>query len=168
MPQKYSLETFSFRFLWIFLGLSVCACQASNRSTEPFEYLTEARTSSHHLKLTRAQDKCAVQLDDQEPRILGIDYPCGFVRQDDESPAQSEYYEQAGRVFVSAGPIADDLDYPADAGVNPEHRCSNMGVALILTDGELELRDPKNIELGFCHHLGFDEKVFYGYAFPVE
>lgn len=150
------------------LSLSVCACQAQDSAIQNFDYLTEARTGSSHLKLFEMQGECAVQLDDQQPQVLSIDYPCGFVRQDAESPAQTEHYEQAGRVFVIAGPIVDELDYSANSAVRPEHKCSNLGVALVLSDGALNVRPPESHELGFCHHLGFDEKTYYGYAFPVD
>jgi len=90
------------------------------------------------------------------------------VRANKKMNAQKYNYKDVGTVFIVASIPEKDMSYTEDDGVKPEHMCSNQGQALIINKDEVILRKKQTIKLGFCHRLGFDEKVFYGYAYPVD
>jgi len=81
---------------------------------------------------------------------------------------QRYYYKDIGTIFIIASTHADKNSYRKDDAVKPEQMCSNKGQAIILNKGLLTIRKEATVKLGFCHQLGFDEKGFYGYAYPVE
>ncbi len=143
-------------------------CQADS-STTNFEYLLNAKIEEKELVIYNDNDSCAVRFNDSlQGELLGIPYPCGFVRANKKLEAQTYYYEKIGQVFVVAGSVADKSSYSKDSGVDFEHMCSNYGQAIIIYDNKLILRESHETPLGFCHHLGFDEKDFYGFAYPVN
>ena len=84
------------------------------------------------------------------------------------SAAQTYYYSGVGQVFIVAGPLADKQAYTENARVKVEHKCSNQGQAIIVQGDELIIRNSQQVPLGFCHHLGFDEKDYYGFAYPID
>ncbi|WP_141699142.1 hypothetical protein [Candidatus Thiosymbion oneisti] len=146
---------------------SISACHASDNVNPDF--LTVVKIEKFKLELHRRQDRCAIRLNDvPKSELLGIPYPCGFVRVDERLTAQTYHYKGVGQVFVVAGPLADKKAYTESFGVKPEYRCSNQGQAIIVQENKLILRQAKYIPLGFCHHLGFDEKDYYGFAHPID
>jgi hypothetical protein len=121
------------------------------------------------LEIYNQNGRCAVRLNGSPQReLLNISYPCGFVRIDKKLKAQTYYYKGVGQVFVIAGPIVDKSAYNKDSGVGFEHMCSNQGQAIIIHNDKLVLRENYDTPLGFCHYLGFDEKDYYGFAYPVN
>ncbi|MCU7919556.1 MAG: hypothetical protein KZQ95_14550 [Candidatus Thiodiazotropha sp. (ex Epidulcina cf. delphinae)] len=131
--------------------------------------LTKAIIDEQALEVYSVENKCAIQFNEKgDSKLLSIPYPCGFVRASKEKVVQTHYYKGIGHVLVVAGPPADKTAYRGDVGVSPEHMCSNHGQAIILDKGEIILRKAQQVPLGFCHYLGFDEKVFYGYAYPID
>lgn len=155
------------------LFLLTSVCQASDESVSQ-EFLRIAQIDGLKLELYSQQDQCAIRLNKAtkdgttKSELLAIPYPCGFVRVNKNSSAQTYHYKGIGYVFVVAGPLVDKSAYTKDAGVKPEHLCSNQGQAIILQGNVLKLRQGQHVPFGFCHHLGFDEKVYYGYAHPLK
>jgi len=149
------------------LSILIMACQAGDGKTSDL-LLATVEIDDLTLQLHSEQSQCAVQVGKSAIKLLSIPYPCGFVRAGKEQTVQAHYYEGIGHVLVVAGPLADKAAYTKDAGVSPEHQCSNHGQAIILHKGKLTLRKTQTVPLGFCHQLGFDEKEFYGYAYPVD
>ncbi|MFC6631930.1 hypothetical protein [Microbulbifer taiwanensis] len=148
----------------IIFCLYVSACQAK---ADP-GFLTLTSHNSIKLELYNQGGKCSIRVNGaSQGRELGVPYPCGFVRVNKKSGAQTYNYEGVGQVFVVAGPPAEREAYK-DSGVNYDHMCSNYGQSVIIQGEELTLRTSQNVSLGFCHLLGFDEKAFYGFAYPVE
>ncbi len=137
------------------------ACNANNK------YLKTTTSENNTLVLSNHNSMCAVKFKNKL-YTLNIPYPCGFVRSSKKMEAQKYKYKGVGTVFVVAGPAANKNSYTEDDSVKPVHMCSNSGQAIILSKGKITRRKEKNIKLGFCHQLGFDEKVFYGYAYPVN
>ncbi len=152
----------------VFFYCSISACQAANH-IENTDFLTTAKTNEFDLKIYNQQGRCAIRINHApKGELLDIPYPCGFVRASKAPIVQTYHYEEVGQVFIVAGPLADKEDYKEDTGVNFKHRCSNQGQAIIIRDRKLILRKSQNIPLGFCHHLGFDEKDYYGFAYPID
>lgn len=150
------------------LCLSISGCQVQNSIANP-DFLTVVKIEELKLTLHHRQGRCAIRInDDPQSVLLDIPYPCGFVRANEKLVAQTYQYEGVGQVFVVAGPLVDINAYTENAGVNPEHMCSNQGQAIIVQDGKLALRQSRYVPLGFCHHLGFDEKDYYGFAHPID
>ena len=148
--------------------LSISGCQADN-NVKSHGFLTVVKTEKYELELYARQGQCAVRLSDASvSELLDIPYPCGFVRAGAERIAQTYHYDDVGDVFVVAGPLADKNSYTDDSGVSPEHKCSDQGQAIIVRGGTLTTRPGEQVPLGFCHELGFDEKDYYGYAYPVD
>ena len=160
------------KMIGLFFLTSVC--QASDESVTQ-EFLRTAQIDDLKLELYSQQDQCAIRLNKATKGwttngewLLAIPYPCGFVRVNKNSSAQTYHYKGIGHVFVVAGPLIDKSAYTKDTGVKPEHLCSNQGQAIILQGKVLKLRPGQHVPFGFCHHLGFDEKVYYGYAHPLK
>jgi hypothetical protein len=156
----------------VYLYILTSTCQASDESATQ-DFLTTFKIDDLKLELYSQQGQCAIRLNKATSSetinsVLAIPHPCGFVRRNKHAAVQTYYYKGVGHVFVVAGPSADKSAYTKDAGVKPEHLCSNQGQALILQGDVLKLRRGQYVPLGFCHHLGFDEKDFSGYAHPVE
>lgn len=148
--------------------LSISGCQADNNSKSQ-DFLTVVQMGKIELELYSQQDQCAIRFKGASvTKLLDIPYPCGFVRAGEELVAQSYHYEGVGDVFVVAGSLADKKSYTEDSGVSPEHKCSNQGQAIVVQGGTLVVRPGEHVPLGFCHELGFDEKDYYGYAYPVH
>lgn len=148
---------------FVMLLIMTVACHADNQIL-----LTSIEHNNTSFKLFNDNGKCAIRLNNGTAKQLGIPWPCGFVRSDKKMVAQTHHYSKVGQVFIIAGPPAAKSDYHPNAGVTPDHLCSNHGQAIIYQTGKLILRKAQNIPLGFCHQLGFDEKDYYGYAYPVE
>ena len=139
------------------------ACHADN-----MELLTRIEHKGVAFTLTNDNGGGVIQVGASNKHRLDIPWPCGFVRSDKKMVAQTQYYEGVGQVFIIAGPPADKSEYHQNAGVIPDNICSNHGQAVIYQKDKLTPRKAANIPLGFCHQLGFDEKDYYGYAYPVE
>lgn len=155
-------------FLLVAFGFSISTCQAGSYG-ENFQFLTVVKTEKLELEIYREKGQCAVRLDSLSKGVLlDIPAPCGFVRASKELKAQTYNYKGAGQVFVIAGPLADQKEYTNDAGVKPKHMCSNLGQVVIIQKGNIKVGPGQNVNLGFCHYLGFDEKDYYGFAFPVD
>jgi len=137
------------------------SCNASN------QFLTKISVNNENLELSDKDGNCAVKYN-QKLYPLNIQTPCGFVRVNKKMNAQKYHYKDIGTVFIIAGTAVAKNIYTEDDGVKSEHMCSNHGQAIIVNKGEIILRKEKMIKLGFCHQLGFDEKIFYGYAYPVD
>jgi len=149
-------------------SFSISACLADN-NRDKTDFLTIVKTETFSLALYEQQGRCAIRLNDSpKGTLLNIPYPCGFVRSSPIATAQTYYYDKVGQVFVIAGPLADKSDYTINIGVNIKHKCSNQGQAVIVQENNLILRKDQNVALGFCHHLGFDEKDYYGLAYPTN
>ena len=158
------------RLLHIIAGfcIFVSACQAGN-NIENFEFLTVVRMEKLEIEIFNQKGRCAIRVNSApKGKLLNIPYPCGFVRSNESLAAQTYHYEEVGQVFVVAGPVADKKAYKENTSVNPKHMCSNQGQAIIIRNSKLILRQSQNILLGFCHYLGFDEKDYYGFAYPIE
>lgn len=146
----------------------ISACQAVNHM-ENTEYLTIAKMKNYTLELYKQQGQCAIKLNNApKGKLLNIPYPCGFVRTSEIMSAQTYYYDGVGQVFVVAGPIEKKLAYNDASGVNFKHKCSNLGQAVIIQESNIFLRKSQKVPLGYCHHLGFDEKDYYGFAYPID
>jgi len=143
------------------LLLTTTSCNASN------QFLTKVTESDYTLELFNYNQQCTLKYN-KKTYPLNINFPCGFVRANNQMNAQKYHYKDVGTVFIVASAPEKDKTYTEDDGVKPEHMCSNQGQAIIINKGEVILRKEQTIKLGFCHQLGFDEKVFYGYAYPVE
>jgi len=158
------------RLLYIITGffIFIPACQADN-NIENFEFLTAVRMEKLKIEIFDQKGQCAIRVNSTpKGKLLNIPYPCGFVRSSESLAAQTYHYEEVGQVFVIAGPVADERAYKKNASVNPKYMCSNQGQAIIIRNSKLILRQSQNILLGFCHYLGFDEKDYYGFAYPIE
>lgn len=150
------------------LSFLFIACQADDGKRND-RLLNTAKIDNLILQLHSKQGKCVLEVNgNNNSELLSVPYPCGFVRAGKEGVAQTHFYEEVGHVLVVAGPPVDNASYTKGSGVNPEHHCSNDGQAIIVNKGKIIQRKAENVPLGFCHYLGFDEKVFYGYAYPVE
>lgn len=133
-----------------------------------FEFLRTADGDGFALELSEEDDQCAISLEgSQETVPLGVPYPCGFVRANDEMKAQREYYDGVGHVFIVAGPLTCQQTYE-HVSTEPSMKCSDHGQAVMVNEGELKLRPKQHIPGLFCHHRGFDEKDYYGYAHDFE
>lgn len=151
--------------LVFFMGLVLLSisCNASSK------VLTVININSLKFELYNQKGKCAIkESGSSSGKELSIAHPCGFVRTSKKMNAQSYHYKDVGHVFVVAGTPATKSAYSNDDSVKPEHMCSNEGQAIIVNGKSLILRKSKKIALGFCHQLGFDEKDFYGFAYPVK
>ena len=143
------------------------ACQAVGNA-EYKAYLTTAKIKNNSLVLINHQGKCAIKLNNAaQPIALNVPHPCGFVRTRENNPAQTYHYD-IGQVFVVAGPLASEAEHIKNPGVKYSYKCSNQGQAVILHKNKLIVRKNREIPLGYCHQLGFDEKDYYGFAYPVE
>ena len=165
--------TFLFRPLsmafFLLLHVSIIsACQADTRTGEN-QYLTAITINGIDITLETVDEKCALHVaGDRHPVLLSIPAPCGFVRASEKMQVQTYYYEDVGHILIIAGPPADISAYTSDSGVEPKHLCSDYGQAVLLKGKQVTLRDPQTSPLAFCHQLGFDEKVYFGYAYPVD
>jgi len=150
------------------LLFSISACQATEETVQA-DFLTTVKTKEFNLELYNEQDRCAIKFNNApEGKLLNIPYPCGFVRATPTSTAQTYHYDDTGHVFVIAGPLADKSNYKTNDSVSAKHKCSNSGQAVIIKEGQLILQKGQHITPGFCHHLGFDEKDYYGFSHPVD
>lgn len=148
--------------------VSLCLYTSACRAVDDPDLLAVTESSSGKLELYNDKGKCAIRVNSSSEKVeLGIPYPCGFVRMDADSGAQTYRYQGVGQVFVVAGPPADRESYKG-SGVSYSHLCSDYGQAVIAGESGLTIRKSRNVPLGFCHLLGFDEKDFYGFAYPVE
>ncbi|VAW57170.1 hypothetical protein MNBD_GAMMA07-390, partial [hydrothermal vent metagenome] len=121
------------------------------------------------LEVFNKKGQCAIRINNtKKDKLLNIPYPCGFVRSSKSLVAQTYNYKEVGQVFIVAGPMVDEKTYKNYDSVKPKHMCSNQGQAIIVQSGNLILRQDKNVPLGFCHQLGFDEKDYYGFAYPID
>lgn len=148
-----------------FMGLAFLstACNADSA------LLTVINIKNQKFELFNQQGKCTIKKrGGSSGKVLTIAYPCGFVRTSKKMNAQSYYYKGVGHVYVIAGTPAAKSVYSTGSSVKPEHMCSNEGQAIIINGKNIELRKNKIVALGFCHQLGFDEKDFYGFAYPVD
>ena len=160
---KLAIKKYFFRFTLICLMSVSSACNAAN------PYLEQASTKNVKLELFNENGKCALRDNvTQNKYVLSITYPCGFVRTNKQMKAQTYFYKDIGNVFVVAGVLARESDYTVDDGVKPIHKCSDFGQSIIAHKGKVTLGKAQNIPRGFCHQLGFDEKDFYGFAYPVD
>jgi hypothetical protein len=151
------------------LCFSLSASLGSSDEAANQEFLTTVKLKDLKLELYSQQSQCAIRVNETtDTKLLDVPFPCGFVRANSTGAAQTYYYKGVGQVFVVAGPPVDKSAYTEDVGVIPEHLCSNQGQAIIIQDGALKLRQGQHVPLGFCHHLGFDEKDYYGFAYPIE
>ncbi len=172
-PDQASSRAKGISFLAIvFFYCFISACQAANH-TEHTDFLTLVKINELKLEIYDQQGRCAIRMNNAPnnaptSELLDIPYPCGFVRASKAPIAQTYHYQGVGQVFVVAGPLADKKDYKENAAVNFKHMCSNQGQAIIIRNSKLTLRKSQNIPLGFCHQLGFDEKDYYGFAYPVD
>lgn len=174
------------RKLTVFLGVSTVlaavavniACSSSlaqppkdaevQRENAP-EYLTSATVGETSVELGSIDDSCAIKRRGETNWVkLDVSVPCGFVRASRERSAQTYFYDAVGHVLVVAGPRADVGEYAANGRVGPEHACSNEGQPIFVREKAIRPGESKQLALGFCHHLGFDEKYFYGFAFPPK
>jgi len=151
------------------IGLTVLSCQAdtvsnlaAQNSPAPLDYLTHATINDKELILSSEKGQCTLQMGAQTV-ILDIPFPCGFVRHKDK-PAQHFHYPAIGHVLAIAGPQVSEESYTEDDNVSFRHRCSNYGQPIIISNSTIELLKSQQASLSFCHQLGFDEKVFYGFA----
>ncbi len=167
--QQFKIN-YNFRFLFVLLMLSfsTTACNADEANKTQY-FLTTATVKGQQLALHDQKGQCAIRFNKAvDSTVLKIPYPCGFVRSSSKKIAQTYYYKAIGNVLVIAGPAVKKSVYSEDDSVNPKHFCSNRGQAVIVQGSKLTLRKPETVALGFCHQLGFDEKSFYGYAYPVK
>ncbi len=162
MQNKLLFTVFGFCFF-------ISSCH-SEIKVGNFDYLTTVKVEKLKLELSSQKDRCSIRLNNlQKGELLDIPYPCGFVRAGEtEIVAQTYHYDGVGHVFVVAGPIAEKEAYSKNSGVSFKHMCSNQGQVVIVQNGKLVLRKSQNVPLGFCHYLGFDEKDYYGFAYPVD
>lgn len=162
---------FNNRSLSITVGLCLFILTSLGNSDESANpaFLTTVSLGDFKLELYAQQEQCAIRLNQiTNSQLLDIPYPCGFVRASKEGTTQTYYYKGVGHVFVVAGPPVDQSAYTEDVGVSPKHLCSNQGQVIIVQESMLKLRRAQHVPLGFCHHLGFDEKDYYGFAYPIE
>ncbi len=147
----------------------ISSCHSEIKAGD-FDYLTAVKVEKLKLELYSLKERCSIRLNNsQKGELLDIPYPCGFVRAGETAVvAQTYHYDGVGHVFVVAGPIADNKAYGKNSGVSYKHMCSNRGQAIIIQEGKLILRKSQAVPLGFCHYLGFDEKDYYGFAYPVD
>lgn len=154
------------KLIYVLLAVSItltAACHAGD-----LQLLNKIKSNNASLTLVNDKGTCAIEAGLLNKQRLDIPWPCGFVRSDKAMVVQSHHYTAVGQVFIIAGPPADKLEYQQNTGVTPDHMCSNYGQAIIYQKEKLTLRKAQNIPLGFCHQLGFDEKDYYGYAYPAE
>lgn len=153
--------------MFIFYFILVASCHAET-NPEKLVYLTNVQLNKKKLHLYLEGSKCTIKFEGKSNSInLDIPYPCGFVQKTIKKGAQTHFYKGIGHVYVVAGPLAEVESYKKNGSVKPKHKCSNWGQAIIIDGIKIKVRPSKKISLGFCHYLGFDEKVFYGYAYPV-
>ncbi len=147
--------------------LLVASCQATNEE-HPIALVTDANVAGTKLTLDDNAGTCSLTVIDSSVQNLDIPYPCGFVHYENKQDALIFNYPDVGDVLIVAGPPAAATEYKQFDWLKPTLMCSSYGQALIVKGKEVTLRKSENIELGFCHNSGFDEKTFYGYAYPVN
>lgn len=144
------------------------SCQADNTKINiNSDFLTDLKIEKDILKLDQLQGRCTIRLNESKDfELLGISFPCGFVRASEKMEAQTYYYKGIGQVFVIAGPLVDKSAYTKNSGVKYKHMCSNQGQVIIVKDRKLIILNKQTVPLGYCHRLGFDEKDYFGFVHP--
>lgn len=158
---------YKFFFASIASLLLVASCQAANEEYS-IPLVANASTAGTELALENNSGKCSLKVGESSVQALNIPYPCGFVHYENKQDALIFNYPDVGDVLIVAGPPAAAIEYKKFDWLKPGLMCSNHGQAIIVKGKDVTLRKSENIELGFCHNSGFDEKTFYGYAYPVN
>lgn len=165
VPDRFNPVVFS-------IAISLCPAASSchaDTSTKSRDLLTRTKLDGNTLDLHNKDNHCAIQVhSNADVLTLDIPYPCGFVRTDRGSGAQTHYYDNVGHVLVVAGPPVEPEEYTEHGSVSAEHLCSDHGQPVFVKEGQLTAGKGEQSSRGFCHLLGFDEKVFYGFAHAVK
>jgi hypothetical protein len=133
------------------------------------ELLVAASVGGTDLILGSVEGICAIRKTEEETWTqLSVSTPCGFVRTRQDNPAQTFFYDGVGHVLVIAGRPAAASEYAKDGRSGPQHICSDEGQPVFVREGALRIGARSSGKNAFCHLLGFDEKDFYAFAFPLD